>query len=126
MKKLLFFFFCFLLMACNPSQTALDDLESFTNRMEQKSGSWSEADWDDAAQHYDEITQTLQRYEYSDEELRYIGTLEGRCMAYFLAHYASTATDRAHDALMEIGGAVEGFLNAFGMDTSDEEETIQP
>lgn len=100
------------LVACNPGQTALSDLEKFTNRMEQKSESWSLADWDDAAQHYDEIIQTLSRYDYSDEELQRIGQLKGRCTAYFLKHYTNQAIDQIYNAGQELQGVLEGLNDA--------------
>lgn len=115
MKKILSLFsIAFILLACNPKQSALNSLERFTNRMEQKSDSWSEADWDDAAQQYDEITQTLKRYDYSEEELKYIGRLEGRCMAYFMEHYTNTAVDRFKDATNELEGVFDGFFDVLG------------
>lgn len=90
MKKLLVnllaLVFCGSLMACNPDKTAYESLENFTERLEQKSADWSEADWDDALQKYSEIVQTLERYNYSDEQLESIGRLEGKCMAIFVRH----------------------------------------
>lgn len=115
MKKFLFFIISSLaLVACNPGQTALSDLEKFTNRMEQKSESWSLADWDDAAQHYDEIIQTLSRYDYSDEELQRIGQLKGRCTAYFLKHYTNQAIDQIYDAGQEFEGFLDGLNDILG------------
>ena len=83
-----------LLAGCHPSQTAMDDLQSFTERIEQKSDRWSEADWDDAAMHYSEICQTIERYDYTDEQLREIGRLKGRCLAH-LATFTPKASSTA-------------------------------
>lgn len=102
------------LAACNADQVAIKDLEKFTQRMEQKSPNWSEADWDDAALQYNEICATLERYEYTEEQLRQIGVCEGKCTALFLKHSAANATRDLHNAVIEIGGAVDGFLQSIG------------
>ncbi|MGN0187482.1 MAG: hypothetical protein ACI392_07050 [Paludibacteraceae bacterium] len=115
MKKIIIFsLMAIALVACDPQQTALDDLETFTARIEQKSATWSLAEWDDALQQFNEITQSLERYNYTDEELQHIGHLEGRCTAYFVAHYATQFEEQAHDALQEFQGALEGFLDVLG------------
>jgi len=103
-----------LLTGCHPSQTAMDDLQSFTERIEQKSDRWSEADWDDAAMHYSEICQTIERYDYTDEQLREIGRLKGRCLAQFAKHSFNESTQGLHDSFIELGGAIEGLLDGLG------------
>lgn len=102
------------LVACNPSQMAVDDLEKFTERIETKSDKWSEADWDDAAMHYSELCQTVERYDYTEEELHQIGQLKGRCLAQFAKHSFNGATEGMHDAFIELGGAIEGLLDGLG------------
>lgn len=103
-----------LLAACNPSQTAMDDLQKFTERIEQKSANWSDADWDDAAMHYSEICQTINMYDYTDEQKREIGKLKGRCLAQFGKHTFDEGTQGLHDSFIELGGAIEGLLEGLG------------
>lgn len=115
MKKFIVFsLMAVVLAACNPQQTAVDDLATFTERLEKESAEWSPAEWDDAMQHFSEITQTIERYQYTDEELQEIGRLEGRCFAYFAAYAASQFEAQTHDALQELQGAVDGFLDVLG------------
>ena len=103
-----------LLAACNPSQSSLDELQKFTERIEQKSPDWSDADWDDAAIYYSEICQTLDRYDYTEEQLREIGKLKGRCLAQFAKHSFNEGTQGLHDSFIELGGAIEGLLEGLG------------
>ena len=103
-----------LLTGCHPSQTAMDDLQSFTGRIEHKADRWTEADWDDAAIHYSEICQTIERYDYTDEQLREIGRLKGRCLAQFAKHSFNESTQGLHDSFIELGGAIEGLLDGLG------------
>lgn len=103
-----------LLAACNPSQTAKDDLQKFTERIETKSDKWSAADWDDAAMHYSEICQTIERYDYTQEEIREIGKLKGRCLAKFSKHSFDEGKQDMHDAFIELGGAIEGLFEGLG------------
>lgn len=113
MKKVLLLVVCALLWACNPGQGTIDSLEKLTSRIENNSSNWTEADWDDAAQNYSEIIETLQRYEYTDEQLQHIGQLEGRCMAGFTKHYSGQVIDIIHDASVEMMGVLEGFSSGF-------------
>ena len=103
-----------MLAACNPSQMAVDDLQKFTERIETKSDRWSDADWDDAVMYYSELCQTIERYDYDDEQLHEIGELKGRCMAQFYKHSFDDATKGVHDAFIELGGAIEGLLDGLG------------
>ena len=103
-----------LLAGCNPSQSSLNDLEKFTERIETKSDKWSAADWDDALMHYSEICETLNRYEYTPEEKHHIGELKGRCKAKFYKHQFGKDMQDATDAFIELGGAIEGFLEGLG------------
>lgn len=115
MKKLIIFgLMTVALVACNPQQQAMEDLATFTARLEKESTEWSPAEWDDAMQQFDEITQSIERYKYTDEELQEIGRLEGRCFAYFAAYAASQLEDQTHAALQELQGAFEGFLDVLG------------
>ena len=100
-----------LLAACNPSQMAMDDLQKFTERIETTSDKWSDADWDDGVLHYSEICQTIERYEYSEEQIHEIGKLKGRCMAQFYKHSFDESTQGMQDAFIELGGAIEGLLD---------------
>lgn len=99
-----------MLIACNAQQASLKQLESFTQKIENKSAGWSEADWDDAAVEFSEITQTLERYEYSDAERRRIGELKGRCVAQFYKHSLENVGQGVNDAFIELGGAIEGLI----------------
>ena len=64
--------------------------------------------------HYSEICQTIERYDYSDEELREIGKLKGRCLAKFSKHAFDEGTKGMHDAFIELGGALEGLFEGLG------------
>lgn len=103
-----------LLTACHPEQMAMNDLQKFTERIEMKSDGWSDADWDDALMHYSEICQTIERYDYTDEQRHQIGELKGRCMAKFYKHSFDDATQGMHDSFIELGGAIEGLLDGLG------------
>lgn len=115
MKKFLSLLLLSLLfVACNPSQTAKDDLRKFTERIEQKSDKWSDADWDDALMHYSEICQTLDQYKYTAEEKVEIGKLKGRCQAQFVKHSFNNGVNDATDTFLEMSGAIEGFFEGLG------------
>lgn len=113
MKKFLPVLLLVLLMTgCNPSQMAKDELVKFTERIEQKSDRWSEADWDDNAQYFSEICQTLDRYEYDEQQTREIDSLKSLCRAKFRTHRFGEVKEGLEEAVIEINDAFNEILNA--------------
>ncbi|MBP5259963.1 MAG: hypothetical protein J6Z12_04955 [Paludibacteraceae bacterium] len=76
-----------LLTACSPESRSLEEFSAFTERLSQKSSGYSDADWDDALQHFDYLWQDLQRYEYSPGDYRTIDSLRRRCVEIFSVHF---------------------------------------
>lgn len=116
MKKFVFFILSlFIFNACStPEESALKSLEKFTAKMEQQSSSWSEEEWSQAELQFDKIQHSLERYKYSDEDLRYIGRLEGRCAGLFVKHCAQQTRDVIHDTARELEGVMSGLQDIFG------------
>ncbi len=101
-----------MLSACNPQERAVEDLRSFTERLETSYSSYSEADWDDALAHYSEICETIEQYkrDYSPEQLEEIDRLKGRCQAVFVRHAVENGVDDFMQNLHQYKGMLEGLL----------------
>lgn len=101
-----------LFAACNPQESAVNDLRSFTERLETRYENYSAADWDDALMHYSEICATLDRYKsnYTPEQLQEIGRLKGRCQAVFTRHALEEGIDDFMQNIHEYKGLIEGFM----------------
>lgn len=78
-----------LCVSCAPKEDALYSLEKFSNRIE-NSKNWTVLDWDDAAQNFDEICQTLEKYNYSEDTLLYIDSLKKVCYDKLYCHYKTS------------------------------------
>lgn len=108
----MFAFATVLLVACNPQESALEDLRSFTDRLEIHYQNYSAADWDDAVMHYGEICETLEQYrnEYTPEQHKEIGRLKGRCMAIFTKHEVEDGINGFMQNLYQYKGMFDGFM----------------
>jgi len=86
----------------------LDKMESFTEELEQNSANYTQEDWDVAENQYELICEELDQYDYTDEELRHIGKLKGRCTAIFAKHVVSGVKRDLHRFGQEVEGFFEG------------------
>jgi hypothetical protein len=76
--------------------------------LQENSNGYSEKDWEEAKQKYENIETQLQQYDYTDEELKEIGKLEGKCSTYFMKSYIKSIKRNIHNLSKEIEGAAEG------------------
>lgn len=110
---LLTFFICAsVFCSCSKKERAMDRLESFTEKLEQKSNNYSSSDWEEASTEFDEITDELTEYEYSDDERKLIGELKGRCMGKFAIAKAKGALDNLKNFGKELEGIAEGLMKS--------------
>ena len=59
----------FLFVNCSSKQTPVNKLEDLAFELKENSAEFSESDWDKVIAKYAEIEESLQEYEYTDEEL---------------------------------------------------------
>lgn len=52
-----------LLTSCHPEKQAIKELETLNERIYHESANWSQADWDDATQHFGELVETIAQYD---------------------------------------------------------------
>lgn len=75
-----FFIISCLCTSCNPAQDAYNSLVNLSERIDTKSAHFSQADWDDTALLYDDIVQTINRYDYSIQQQKQIDSLKYHCL----------------------------------------------
>jgi hypothetical protein len=61
----------------------------------------------------------LSKYEYSDEQLKKIGNLKGKCMGYMTKQTLDDFEKQLNDLPKQIEGAIEGFMDVL---SNDDEE----
>lgn len=108
-----------LLMGCSDGKTdALNDLEAITEELTTKSADYTQEDWDIADNQFGLICEELEQYEFTDEQLKHIGELKGKCTAVFARKKASDVKKSFH----RIGKEVEGFIDGLKEGLKNEED----
>ena len=100
-------------------QKSLDELRKFENELEMYSCSYTDEQWNEASVRYDQLTTEIEKYKYSDEELREIGYLKGKCAGFFTRRAIKQVGEDISDAAKQIVGAVRGFFEAISEELPD-------
>lgn len=117
MKRLvLFFVLAIALVACTTKQTPVDDLQALATELTEHSENYTASDWQRVAEEYARIESELNENEYSDEELKEIGRLKGKCMKAIVNASAKLLKKKSHEFQQQLEGASEeldGILDGF-------------
>ena len=97
-----------------PEEKSLRSLQELYQDLEQNHENYTLEDWDKAQAEYDAITAGMNLKNYTNEQLREIGKLKGKCSAYL----TKGLLKRAEKGFVEFGGMLEGYLEGL--------ESIQP
>lgn len=123
MKKLLLICLAFILLmgitSCDSSQSAIKDLEVLLNEIEENYQSYTDEDWEAMSLSYSAIEEELAKYEYTDEELKEIGRLKGKCMGYLTKQSLKNLEKQIKDLTKELEGGIEGFLEVLSNDNNN-------
>lgn len=96
-----------LMLACaTPEEKSLRSLQEFYNELELNHKNYTIEDWNKAQAEYDAITAGMNSKNYTNEQLREIGKLKGKCSAYL----TKGLLKRAEKGFVEFGGMLEGYL----------------
>ena len=115
----LFIALVFSLTSCESSQTAINDLEDLLHEIETNYQSYTEEDWENISVSYSAIEEELTQHEYTDEELKKIGRMKGKCMGYITKQSLNNLEKQIKDFTKELEGGIEGFLEALSNDEND-------
>lgn len=123
MRKILFICLTFVLFfsftACNSSQSAINDLETLLHEIETNYQSYTEEDWENISLSYSAIEEELAKYEYTDEELKEIGRLKGKCIGYLTKRSLKDFEKQIKDLTKELDGGIGGFLEVISNDNNE-------
>jgi len=118
MKKLKFLFVicsfavCFSFSSCQfGKDRPIGQLEELTQDIREHHKEYTVAEWKEAYATYEQIAKDMEQYNYSDDEMKKIGQLEGECIGYFVK-----STVLSVDGLTnEINGLLDGLGKSIGM-----------
>lgn len=109
MKKILVLLLgVFALVSCDPSEQAYRDLLSFTEDLEQNGATYTQEDWENASLEYEAIEQKMSQLKFTDEQLREIGKLKGRCAVQLTKYSIKKTQQDLSNFLLE----AEGFMQS--------------
>lgn len=97
---------------------ALNDLETLAEQLTAESTDFTQDDWDVAQNQFNQVCEELEQYDFTDQELKHIGELKGKCIAVFTRKKASDFKNDLHRIGQEIKGFIDGF--AKGIDDNNE------
>ena len=96
-----------LMMACaTPEEKSLRSLQDLYEDLQLNHENYTVEDWERAEVEFEMITAEMRLHSYTDEQLREIGKLKGKCSAYL----SKGTLKKLEKGLIELGGAMEGFL----------------
>ena len=128
MKKvaLLFALFAMLFVtACSGPQTSVKELRSIVDEIEKNYDSYTDEELGNVITQLEAIEKEMEQYEYTDEELREIGRLNGRATLLLTKAYIKHAGSELGEITQEFVGGMEGFFDALcdedDVDSTDEE-----
>ena len=98
--------FSLYMLSCSlGKQDPLQQLEELTEDIRLHHEEYTTADWKEAYAQYEQISKEMEEYQYSSEEIKRIGKLEGECAGYFIK-CAVNSLDGLKD---EFSGFMDGF-----------------
>ena len=99
------------LTACDRKQRALDNLKEFVEKVEKDAPELTEEEWKNVNKEYDDLMAEIDKYDYSLEESKQIGELQGRLVAIKVKDTGKDAIEGARKAYAKWVGIIWGFLH---------------
>ena len=111
--------FSLLFSACETSQTPVDHLSALLQRIDNESDGYTEEDWNNITNEFNEIEEELSKYEYTDEELKDIGRIKGQILAKMTKSAVKDLKKQMEDLSKQLEGGLEGFMEEIKNDENN-------
>ena len=100
-------FFC----SCATKMRPINQLQNLSEDLRKNAAYYNVQDWKDAALKFRDIRQDMRKYDYTPDERRQIGELEGQCARYMVEGVKSGALN----TVLGVAGEIQGILNGLGI-----------
>ena len=112
------------LTACNKQEQAIDDLRSFSEQLKEESAEYTQEDWQQAGEQYQQIVEEINQYEFTDEQLKEIGRLQAVCIKQMSKGAMKLLRQNMNSISKQLEGALEEFMSpdTDQQDQQDQEE----
>lgn len=119
MKKILVcmsFVVSLLLIACHSKNDPMNGLYALTEQLSEDTSDYTEDDWEAIGNQLEMIESEIQQYsdQYTDEEMKEIGRLKGKCVGLIAKKAVNSAAKQIEDASKQAEGMLEGFFEGLG------------
>ena len=101
----------FALFSCNQRQRAIDNLSDLVEKVEKNASEYTEEEWTEVNQQYDEIIAEIEKYDYSSKDSERISKLKGKYAGIKTRNTISKFVDNIDKTAKEVKGAIEGFAD---------------
>lgn len=105
-----------LFASCTTKQGAINNLRSFSYELRDHSQYYDVNDWDKAINKFVKLRDEISKHEYTADERRTIGQLEGECASYMAKGAKDGIINRVSTYTNELQGILEGILGGMGND----------
>lgn len=102
--------------SCTTKQGAINDLRRFSYELRDHSASYDVNDWDKALNKFVKLRDEINKHDYTADEHRTIGQLEGECASYMVKGAKDGIINRVGTYTNELQGILEGILGGLGND----------
>lgn len=96
----------FMVACATPEEKSMRSLQELYEDMELNHENYTIEDWEKVQVEFEVITAQMKLHNYTDEQLREIGKLKGKCSAYL----TKGLFKRAEKGFIEFSGILEGYL----------------
>ncbi len=113
MKKVVCFtilaFAILMFPSCDKKQHTIDTLSDLVEKVEKNASDFTEEDWAEVNQQYDEIIAEIDKYDYSSDDSKRISKLKSKYSGIKTRHTFNKFVDGIDKTAKEVKGAIEGF-----------------
>ena len=105
-----------LFAACqSEKEAAYSKLKGLYEDVTLNSDQYTTQDWENFLIEFQKVDSLISVNEYTDEELKEIGRLKGKCASYAVKAGAEVAGKKLKDVINEAAGIIDGFMEGFGV-----------
>jgi len=101
----------FILSGCSTKQSAVNQLERYSYELRDNAQYYTVKEWKNAVDDFASIRKKIARHEseYTEQEKRRIGELEGKCASYMARGAKQRLVSGARNIASELNGIIEGI-----------------
>ena len=102
------------LTGCSTKQSAINQLEDYSYELRDNARYYSVSDWEKSVDKFVKIRKKIAKHgrEYTTDEKKHIGELEGQCAGYMAKGAKNGLLDGIRSVGNEINGIIEGIRDA--------------